>query len=466
MATTEVRISPFGHLGLFASKDFVAGDVVLEENPLVVLAPNEIDAKKKIIKVPDSVKPLYHSKFQSMVKAGMCWMKKTEKEETKKSLLELYFPTEESFSSLEEDILQLAQQAVEYLQKQPDYSNANDAETLQKVMLIWACNAFQGGRVYFQMSRANHSCNPSAIIQSDDDKQRLVAATDIAKGDEITISYLGSMMYTETSVRNQKLQHSKFFSCSCARCKDDEEDTAARIPCATCHPRNANQSLDEDVQYDDDQEVQYFTCSSRCSKCQSKLDTSSKLYKSYSSVISKVVAYLDSKETSIISNSTKNGDEDDDDEILEEHVSVSSTIMGDKHWTTNLLLLLHLDRRLSHMSSAMLTTQEMPEMDEIAEAIDSLERLCRYVGSLKLNLDQGHILGDVIIGVARTLVALGDEKSQKYGAEWLDKIANFVDKFESEGRQKVVATLRIAWKKHGRENTDEDTDQAKKKLKS
>jgi hypothetical protein len=87
-------------------------------------------------------------------------------------------------------------------------------------------------------------------------------------------------------------------------------------------------------------------------------------------------------------------------------------------------------------------------LEDVAEAIDSLQRICRFVESLEVKLDMGHILNDVVIGVvARTLVSMGDTKSQKYGAEWLDKITDYVEKFESEGRKKVVSVLQGAWKK-------------------
>jgi hypothetical protein len=326
-------------------------------------------------------------------------------------------------------------------------------------MLIWACNSFEGGRLYPQISRVNHDCNPNAVIQPLEEAQRLVAATDIAEGEEISISYLGLLLYAETSVRRERLQQSKFFECQCPRCSSDE-DKAARIPCPTCHPRQGpQQSLDEEVQYDDDQAVQYTTMTTACSKCHTT-PSDVKLQKIVASVTKRLVSYLQKFETS----STKKGSDDDDDdgEVLEEHVSLASTMMGDKHWTTNLLLMMYLDRCLSTMSQAMLTTQELPDMEAVAEAVDSLERVSRYIASLNLKLDSGHVMGDAVIGVARTLVSLGDAKSQKYGAEWLDKIADYVNKFEFEGRQKVVAALRVAWKKHEREDQEDDIEAHKK----
>jgi methylphosphotriester-DNA--protein-cysteine methyltransferase len=462
---SEVKKSPSGNLGLFASKSFHTGNVIMQETPIIVLAPSptsegESPKPSALVKVPSSIDAWFHGTFRSMVQAGLCWMKQQEKEEKdEKAILELYFPTNESSCEYEKDVLKVAEEAAEYLRKTKPENK--DWETVEKVMLIWAFNSFERGRIYPKMSRVNHNCNPNAIIQPDGEAQKLVAAADIAEGDEISISYLGSLLYTDTQTRNERLRQTKFFECKCDRCSS--EDTAARIPCPSCHPRQPQQSLNEDVQYDDDQTVQYVTPFSPCSKCNSKLDKSSKQSKFISTVISKIVSYLESQEASTAKKGTESNTHDD--EVLEEHVGLASTIMGDKHWTTNLMILLHLDRRLSSMSSAMLTAQEMPEMEEVAEAIDSLERVHRFVESLNLKLHPGHMLGDVIIGTARTLVSLGDVKSQKYGAEWLDKITDYVNKFESEGRQKVLSTLSMAWKKNSRDDKDE-SEQATKKMKT
>ena len=112
------------------------------------------------------------------------------------------------------------------------------------------------------------------------------------------------------------------------------------------------------------------------------------------------------------------------------------------------------------MSQKMITTQELPEMEDVAEAIDSLQRISRYVDSINLKIHPGHIIGDVTVGVARTLVSLGDEKSCRYATEWLEKVDGYVDKYGDDGLQKVVAALKVAWKKHAR---DDDPDASKER---
>ena len=85
---------------------------------------------------------------------------------------------------------------------------------------------------------------------------------------------------------------------------------------------------------------------------------------------------------------------------------------------------------------------------------------------MSINIDPGHLLTDVTIGTARMLISLGDEKSQKYGADWLSKIEDHVNHFSDDGLRKVVSVLKIAWKKHSRSNDDTDNDNSREKKKS
>jgi deoxyinosine 3'endonuclease (endonuclease V) len=92
-----------------------------------------------------------------------------------------------------------------------------------------------------------------------------------------------------------------------------------------------------------------------------------------------------------------------------------------------------------------------PELMQVAELIDSLERLYRFVDELGLQLHIGHLLGNVVIGVARTLVTLGDTKSKKYASEWSQKVTDYVENFESDDMKKVLTTLQVAWQKEEEE---------------
>ena len=84
---------------------------------------------------------------------------------------------------------------------------------------------------------------------------------------------------------------------------------------------------------------------------------------------------------------------------------------------------------------------------EIAEAADGIERAYAFAASLELNLDPAHWLFDYTVGLARTLVGLGDEKSQRYASTWIQKVEKYAGRFENDGIGKVVVALRDAWKR-------------------
>jgi len=518
---TEVRASSSGHMGLFALRDFSSGDVIVEEEATVRLAPLNNTYSKELLSEwrygsskhqttianqntlwtsikppPPGLVPEYlHGTFKGMVQAGIVFIKKYQDkiEQTKlESLLQLYYPSKEYALEAEKIIVKVADEAILFLQQHITttkttgkvFSSFEDWQKLHKLLLIWSCNSFEGGRIYPKTSRVNHSCNPNSVIQTSNDSQRcddnndgqkLLAATKIEKGSEIFISYLGLLLYTDTALRRKKLKQTKFFECACSRCSDksSESNGAAQIPCPISHPRDSQlMSLDEDTQYDDDQIVQYTVLPGPKSKAEwcKNYETikfgvaeKQKLFDVLQGVRTKMERFLDTYEQKQSKHASSDIDQDEENEILEEHVSLASTMMGDKHWTSNLTLLLHLDRRLKAMSQQMVVTQELPEVEDIAEAIDSLQRISRFVDSLKLDIDPAHLLADVTIGTARMLISLGDEKSQKYGAEWLSKVEGYVGQFSKKGLQKVVSVLKVAWKKHGRSDNNADDGFRKKK---
>lgn len=402
---------------------------------------------------------------------------------------------------------------------------------LQSVMLIWACNAFAGGRVYDTFSRINHSCNPNSVVivgvqedgetndeksldvgqttdnNSHDDCQSLRAATPIRVGEEITISYLGILLYVDTSTRQAALARDKFFLCACSRCSGSNgqsppPDLAQSIPCPICHPRvggdvaRKQPCLSEDVQYDDDKTVQYVCPNKPCAACQFDLPTSpvnpedtsvtstakssslQTLMDTNQRVVKKIERFLrDRKEATRFSESPHSAVDNDTEfysEQLTQHLTLASSVLGAKHWATNLVMFILLDQTLSAFHAKQLTAMtrassnnedDDDDDDEsseelIAFAIDMLERIVRFVQELHLHLHMGHLLSHVIIGTSRALVGLGDVKSQKYAATWLNKIAlsasnknenidlqmeSYVEHFESTAMQKVVQTLQTAW---------------------
>ena len=508
----EVQSSKNGHLGVIATKAYAPGDVICTETtPLLCLAPRGKSQQDKLISafetqkgksnspssakkkptvsfwqsmnVPSSIPESFRGTFKGMVQAAMCWnvlYGDKEHAETREKFLKLYCPSLKEPSQAETGIVDIARKALRYIADHDIKTDVTKEEETLYVMLIWACNAFEQGRVYERISRFNHSCSPNAIVQpilGDDgnhEGQRIVAAAPIAVGAEVCISYLGLLLYAERAVRQEHLLQTKYFRCACVRCIcTSGPDMAAAVPCFQCHDRVGRQ-LEEDVQYDDEQNVNYTAPQQQedgsiifyCAACKTKLsikdESCAKYVTAGEKVVQKTVTFLreyDQQQNQRLVNDENNDvDDDDDDEVqdemLDHHIRMASSILGAKHWTTNLLLLLQVDRNLQTLHGAMLTAESSPsktstpDLDSIAATVDSLERIIRFVQGLDghLKLHMGHLVGDVIIGLARALVALGDPKSQTYAAEWLEKIDDdYVQRFASPGLQKVVVALKTAW---------------------
>ena len=486
----EVRSTPSGGLGVFATQDYGIGDVIVEEaEPILRLAPSSEQDTSKLLAAlppvrkgapkgevsfpaslahPSSISKEYVGQFRGMIQAVACFAEFDKSQEAASKILELYAPNPDSTVAEEEIIVKVSKEALKYVQNHSKGESklrtfvTKNPEQAVKIMLVWACNSYEGGRLYEIQCRINHSCNPNAIIQADGDKQVVRAAAEIKSGTEIKTSYLGLLLYTDCQTRRALLLSTKHFQCTCDRCTGFE-DPAAAIPCPTCHPRDGRY-LEEDVAYDDDKQVKYMypreSTDCECVICKTKLqnnngDSSNEALSVAAVVSKKVLAHLQDKETR---------EEDDDDEEADEEWEqqmhqLTCSVVGAMHWTTNLVTLMRLNRVLKQQHVSMLQSGETPAVEDIAEAIDMLERLCRFMEALKLNLHMGHLLSNVVVGVARTLVSLGDEKSKKYAAEWVLKVKDYSDTFDSDGMQKVVESLLEAWEKR-------DNEPATKKTKS
>ena len=499
---TEVRDTKHGR-GLFATQEFSPGDIVLADStPLAVLSPvchqQEDDILQILLKddtksatrkslweailVPQDVDGSMAGNFRGMVQAALCFLHSPPEPPVETELLKLYCPSLSLPNEKESAIVKLSTQAMDCVEShchtkwRYKESLEKKREIIQKIMLIWNCNSFEGGRIYGTMSRINHSCDPNAVVKTqrkwnseasnNNNGQEIRAAAPIAVGDEICISYLGQFLYADAQTRRSVLVSNKHFLCCCSRCVDVKPDPATWIPCPRDHPRLfGRQQLDEDTQYDDEQQVRYVacptgTCAVTCEHCQTTFradddeNDSSKfrnVFEVAQNVTDKVVRFLrDAPAKGRTADTSVSDDDqttDEESEMLKEHLRMASCVLGARHWTTNLTLLMHLDEMLQGMHAKMLADQSEPDMEAIAEAIDSLQRIFRFQEDLGLRLHAGHLLSDVAIGVARALVSLGDIKSQKYAAEWLEKVDEYVQSFECEGIQKVVSTLKVAWQK-------------------
>ena len=520
---TEVRKLPNGSFGLFATKAFERGDVLLNEHPLLSFESDEniiqtqfsdssfLNAKssskyalaKKMnsTQLSSSGKGKHGgnsmsskhriAKWRGMVSIAAsyvlaCQVPEKLSSEKKKELLSLYHPSSSCApSDTEWEVVQVAESALSYC---VNYAKPNSPlsamlsdETSKmdifKIMLIWACNAFEGGLLYKNSCRINHACDPNCITVdpkkmtsissctknsiSQSDQQTIKAITPIKAGDELLISYLGIFNWAGGDVRKKRLLQTKHFHCSCSRCSS--EDIASAIPCPSCHPRQGPGSkyLDEQIQWDDDDNftVSYSypknsscdTTSSRCRTCNESVQfNTSPVLKIGKKVTDKVLLHIENIPERNLSTSSKMGAEElasINSEMDEQLYQLASSVLGANHWATNFMLLSLLDRMLASFNAIMLLGQDLPDMSELAEAIDSLQRLWKFSSGLQLHMNSPFFVYNQTLGIARTLVALGDVKSMKYGAEWATKVKQFINLFGGDDLKKVVSALEKAWER-------------------
>ena len=97
-------------------------------------------------------------------------------------------------------------------------------KTAVRVWQIWETNSFHNG-VCLQMSRFNHSCQPSAeyFWNEDTETRDLRAVRVIEEGEEITIDYRGWEVET-TEERRKVLKEAFNFDCGCIACDISEEN--------------------------------------------------------------------------------------------------------------------------------------------------------------------------------------------------------------------------------------------------
>lgn len=470
------------------------------------------------------------NKLRGMILALAYYAIHPPSEETFSKLLKLYHPSTTLYNKdnqEETDAIQMAKMAVECCSLMCAPNSALSALILHdlfitRFLLIYSCNAFEGGRIYDRLSRVNHSCNPNAVVlegyNSDPttaatttasstsslsgtiakrDVSILKAACDIAPGEEITISYLGKYLFAGYSIRQRILRVNKHFACGCSRCsivmntmkcnngdtststgtrreeEEGDDDLASCIPCPICHPRSGRY-LDEDVMLDEDGDEQeengFKVCyaiprngltpeerSMFCPSCKGTIrfitDGGGSMRKKKEGMAIKYMCMAEEKVYERLESTGKRYATESEQDMDSQFLQMATSICGARHWTTHFMNLHLMEETLASIHSTMMTTvtkdAEMMEdvYVEIAEAADGLDKAYKFASSLGLKLHPAHWLFDYTIALAQTLVGLGDEKSQKYGSTWIERVVEYAERFENERVQEVVIALRDAWKK-------------------
>mmetsp|Transcript_21851 Transcript_21851/g.36172 ORF Transcript_21851/g.36172 Transcript_21851/m.36172 type:complete len:440 (-) Transcript_21851:1171-2490(-) len=108
-------------------------------------------------------------------------------------------------------------------------------------------NAFSDG-IFPLASYLNHSCMPNCDYRRENGKMIITAIEDIDKGEEVSISYFGSVVWSQEK-RQKYLAERYLFDCACRRCSSptDKERSLTALICPACskgvHYRAASGAL-------------------------------------------------------------------------------------------------------------------------------------------------------------------------------------------------------------------------------
>jgi len=321
---------------------------------------------------------------------------------------------------------------------------------------------------------------PNCIYTETATGMTVTALRSIPANTELTISYLSLHLYAPASTRQSVLSAQKFFTCECERCTTRTAGEA-RIPCPSCHPRA--KAIAEEVEFEE-VPVTYLTVNQakggimECRTCKSArsvtrqaiglTSTSKKNVTSEKRAIGSLARTCGSLTPLCTGNEEiadtsapvklclavgrqvgefllEGGEEgagEEEKELEEQELqAMCSSVCGARHWTTNMMALMAVDRALQRINACLMLGDDFDEVD-LAEAIDNLTRLWEFAS--EAGLGEGgaaRLLVKQVCSVSRALVALGDAKSVKFGQEWALKCREYVEVMGAGEGMEVV------WKK-------------------
>jgi hypothetical protein len=219
---------------LVANQNLEAGQVILDEEPLMIFPSVQLSFdQKEIPPIPSSVTRVPLTPDMCGVGAPRWWVNywvfQSLSLAVKEQVLQFYIPSESN------------QSISVYLRTIAECCETVDRELFVKVNLVYATNSVcvsevgdDAAALYLFACRITHSCKPNSIWRSKSDGRRFVkTVAPVLKGDEITIGYLEQELHAKPIVvRRAALQKNKFFWCLCTRCCAFGDDTR-RFSCCT-----------------------------------------------------------------------------------------------------------------------------------------------------------------------------------------------------------------------------------------
>ncbi|CAB4475888.1 unnamed protein product [Rhizophagus irregularis] len=226
----EVKYNEKYGNGLYATRDFEKGEIVLSEKPFIVVHP--LSSKRdRAFSCTFDIDLSVFSKFKTFFDASP---------EIQNAILNnFYLPPQDQLesawsiigSTYVDKIIKTCINRVEAWADIPE-------ETFRKVFMIFTLNShsfdFDGSAIFVFGSKMNHSCEANTFYQSIDGLGVHTAVKRISKGEQITTDYLGKDSILSRGARHRILQRAKLFTCECPRCTE-RMDVSRGLPCPNCN---------------------------------------------------------------------------------------------------------------------------------------------------------------------------------------------------------------------------------------
>jgi len=199
---------PGKDLGCVAVTTVEVGRVLLEERPLICVdvSVREQDTREVKLTYPAQEWDIQVER-REFIKLGDCFLSLTPHDRAR--YCELKAGKVPSISSID--------LAYRDLESAHGSLGAVSREYFSKIISIFQTNAFNNG-LWLDLARVNHSCDPNAEVVWDEycGTRRLVVVREITQGEEITHSYLHTVM--DRNNRRNTLQCRWNFQCRCSLC--------------------------------------------------------------------------------------------------------------------------------------------------------------------------------------------------------------------------------------------------------
>jgi hypothetical protein len=216
-------------LAAFATKRYFVGDVVLSEDPLMIVRTIQPRTDELVVEMDQIV-----SDFDidpEIVDTVIAFLNTPE--DKRGLIMKLFCPERKPKSKIFIDCEKFSLQIAESATFKSRYPWATSS-MLQDFLLIWDINC-HGEYMYNLATRLAHSCDPNTFCRSDtgSDTINYIAIDDINAGDLITFGYLGGGPHSlmPTHLRRKRLL-GLGFHCSCARCTGP--DQMRTMSCPSC----------------------------------------------------------------------------------------------------------------------------------------------------------------------------------------------------------------------------------------